>query len=167
VKQTVYIADANILIDLMDLGLGRLWTRYFDCVTTPEVLDEVVQDETNDENSWLLDSSCLRMAALTEVDALSAISLQELHSSLSYPDCTVLVCAQSEAGIILSGDGPMRKQAASMDIELHGLLYVLNELFKLGELSGSQASVACRRWQELNPRTPTSKCDAYCRRWTE
>lgn len=41
-KPVVYIADANILIDLLDPDLGELWTAHFTCVTTREVLFEDV-----------------------------------------------------------------------------------------------------------------------------
>ena len=59
----------------------------------------------------------------------------------------------------------MRKKAKQFGVRLHGLLYVLDKLVGLGELSPVEAVAKCRDWQELNPRTPTGKCDAYCARW--
>lgn len=164
-RETVYVADANILIDLIDLGLGARWTDHFRCVTSVEVLGEVEYDRDDERSAWLRDEERVGIHVLSEPQAKTAQDLQVGHAALSYPDCTVVVIAQRGDLTVLSGDGPMRKKAKQFGIRLHGLLYVLHELVALGELSPLEAVDQCRRWQETNPRTPTSKCEAYCRRW--
>lgn len=166
-RQSVYIADANVIIDLIDLGLGDLWSKHFRCLTSPEVFAEVEYVDEDDNAKWIKDPERLEVRSLTEEDTKHAVDLLEQHSALSYPDCTVISFALRMNLIVLSGDGPMRKKAPKLRIRLHGMLYILNVLVELEALQRSDAILACRNWQRLNPRTPTDKCDEYCRKWRE
>ena len=164
-KASVYIADANILIDLLDLQLGELWTSHFKCFTSVEVFNELVLEGSPDDHAWLFDPDSVEVRSLDEDKLSQAASIREAHPALSFPDCTVVVLARSESLIVLSGDGPMRKKAATLSIEVHGLLYVLDQLVQIGALPGKEAVQLCRRWQMINPRTPQKLCDKYCADW--
>lgn len=164
-RESVYIADANIIIDLIDLGLGDIWSRHFRCLTSPEVFAEVEFDENDEEANWISNPERLEVRSLEEADVTRALEIQETHPALSYPDCTVVSFAVRTELIVLSGDGPMRKKAPSLRFRLHGMLYILNRLVELEAIHPTDAIAACRNWQELNPRTPDKKCAEYCDRW--
>lgn len=164
-RPAVYIADANIIIDLIDLGLGWEWTDHYRCLTTQEVINEVEHDCENDAANWLSDSSRLEIRTLTSFEAEKVGKLHTRHAGLSYPDCTVVWLAQMSSLTVLSGDGPMRKKAPSLKIKVHGMLYVLEQLVALEAIGPSKAIELCQQWQQLNPRTPERKCAEYCNRW--
>jgi len=152
---------------LIDLGLGELWTEHFRCLTSVEVYDEVEQADANEKATWIEDPDRLEVRSLNDTDQDHASEVQKAHPALSYPDCTVIAFATRTKLIVLSGDGPMRKKATGLGIRLHGMLYVLRRLVEIEALLPADAIAACLKWQELNPRTPTKKCDEYCMRWGE
>ena len=164
-REAVYVADANVLIDLLDLSLGDLWTRHFRCVPSLEVFDEVESEGTLAELAWLLDAERVERRALAGDQLARAESIRTEHPGLSLPDCTVVVLAREAALPVLSGDGPMRRKSGLLGIEVHGMLYVLQRLVEREALPPQHAIRACRAWQRGNPRTPTALCNTYCARW--
>ncbi len=119
---TLYVTDANIFIDLHHAGLlDLLEDMGLDIATSSLVVDELNEQQQADINR-LIDRKSLeiRDISLTEIKALA------LPKGLSLPDRSVICLVLREHGILLSGDGLLRRTANKLKVETHGLLWLFD-----------------------------------------
>jgi predicted nucleic acid-binding protein len=83
------------------------------------------------------------------------------------PDLAALLLAQLEEAILLTGDGALRSLAEGNGIEVHGMLWVLEEMIQEGVLVSARAVRALETMLENGSRLPEAECRACLRRWTE
>lgn len=66
---------------------------------------------------------------------------------LSPYDCFSLALTESYAGaILLTGDRQLRRRATSLGVEVHGALWVADQIGRLGKKPLSELIVALERW---------------------
>jgi len=125
----IVVNDASCLIDLRK---GRLLPvlcclPYRFVVPLPIKVSELL-DFTPQE--WaLLDGSGMETYDLPPERVSDVFALKNQHSSLSANDCFCLVTTQcQENGILLTGDQTLRKVAMAAGVEVHGVLWIIDEL---------------------------------------
>ncbi len=72
-------------------------------------------------------------------------------TSLSLADCSVLYHAAELKGIVISGDGKLRKEAAAQYVEVHGTPWILSQLVRTTDISPSIAIEKMERLIAINP----------------
>jgi len=163
---TLLIHDANVLIDLisidlLDLALGLP----FGMVTTDLVLREI-----EDTEQALALASCIERGKIciitsTMKDMNTIVAYAGKCTCLSLADCSVLYHATVLNGIVISGDGKLRKEAKSQRIEVHGTLWVLSQLVRITGISPSVAIEKLERLMAINPRLPHKECQELLETW--
>jgi predicted nucleic acid-binding protein len=123
----IAVKDANILIDLELMGLIDLWLQLpFQTMTTSFVVQELRKGGHQQALGYI------RTEAIREVplDLFDLAGEIELHrgSGLSDSDVSVLFLAQQESALLLSGDGLLRETAYIQKIEVHGTIWILDQL---------------------------------------
>ncbi len=118
---TLLIHDANVLIDLisidlLDLALGLPFHM---------TMTDLVRREIEDPDQARALASCVERGKLgiitSTIQEMNAIaSSMERCARLSLADCSVLYHAAELDGIVISGDGKLRKEAAAQHVEVHG-----------------------------------------------
>lgn len=159
----VVIHDASVLIDLHRCGLLESWLT----VGVEAHTSDLVMLETTQPLQELVARGLLRVEHL---DVSGLLALREFQArqprSLSFEDCSVLSLAVQMEAALLTGDADLRKAAESESVEVHGLLWVLDELVGGAHLTPARAAAAM---QELlkNPRArlPKAECDVRLARW--
>lgn len=127
-KVEIVIKDACILFDLIDLGLlPSFYQLPLLVVTTPQVLDEIVDDTQLAEVNIYLVSGQLQVDHFGLFENI--ILITEAHPNLSFTDASVLEAATRREASILSSDKSLRKESGRRGIIVHGLLWVLEELY--------------------------------------
>ena len=58
----MYIANADVFIDLLDVRLRKMRTVHFSCLTPAKIFAEVEVEEADEEAKWLWDE---KVVALT------------------------------------------------------------------------------------------------------
>lgn len=120
---TVYVTDANIFIDLHYSGLLGLMPRLgLSLVTTQLVVDELNPSQQTDLQALVAENA-------VEICEITVEGIRDLHlpAGLSLPDRSVIYLAVRENGVLLSGDGLVRRTAGSFGLDVRGLLWIFDE----------------------------------------
>ncbi len=136
-KIEVVIKDACIFFDLIDLRLlSNFYQLPLTVITTPQVLAEITEDAQLEEVNIYLKSGQLQIDTIGQQDAIHTIF--ESNSRLSFTDASILETALRRNAAVLSSDNSLRKESSRQGLTVHGLLWVLEELYKQGfiELDG-------------------------------
>lgn len=128
----VVINDASCLFDLHKGGILRamLALPYSFRIALPVRRNEII---TIPEAEWAI----LEAAGLATVDVpgdafMEADSLKAAHAALSAEDCFSFVLARRTTGaVLLTGDATLRRVAAANGIDVHGILWIVDELVRL------------------------------------
>ena len=159
----IVIHDASVLIDLHRCGLLESWLAGgVEAHTSDLVMLEMTQP--------MQELAARGLLHVEHLDVSELVALREFQTrqprSLSFEDCTVLSLAIEMEAALLTADADLRKAAESASVEVHGLLWVLDELVAGAHLTPARAAAAL---QELlkNPRArlPKAECNARLERW--
>lgn len=159
----IVIHDASVLIDLHRCGLLEAWlTGGVEAVTSDLVMLEMTQPLKE-----LGDRGLLHVEQLGASGLLALRQFQESRPrSLSLEDCSVLSLAIRMDAALLTGDADLRKAAESESVEVHGLLWVLDELVSGARLSPVRAAAALHELlKDPRARLPRAECNVRMERW--
>jgi rRNA maturation endonuclease Nob1 len=166
--KTIIVYDANILIDFCKLGmLHELFLLGYTMYTVDWVFGELQAEQ---QNAYLpyIKSGQLNVGQLTEDMMKEVFTIKRQKAQLSQADCSVLVYARHQAGILLTSDMNLRKIALHLGAEVHGHLWVFDQMFEQGILSGKALTAALRRLnKEVNIwlNLPKEECEKRKNIW--
>ena len=156
----VVVNDANILIDLVKLGLEpHFFSLDMEFHTTNLILEELTEDQQ--AAIWpFVDDNRLTVYTCTIDDLLTIGQLETEKPALSTQDCSALWLAQRDRSLLLTSDNKLRKMAKTLQLDVHGHLWVFDKLVDTGSLS---VEVAVEKLFELcdhiNPKLGLPKAE--------
>ncbi|MCB1380029.1 MAG: type II toxin-antitoxin system VapC family toxin [Alphaproteobacteria bacterium] len=125
----VIVNDASCLIDLRK---GRLLPLMLKLPYRFIVPYPIRQDELLDFTAleWdMLEAHGLEVYDLLPEQVREAFAVKGRHPRLTAHDCMCLVTTRChDAGILLTGDRALRNAAQVHDVEVHGVLWIVDEL---------------------------------------
>lgn len=151
----VAVQDANILIDCVQLDLLDLVMELpYQFQTTDFILAEMTDPVSKETVQHLVDRDDIHVKEFTveEVEILGTRSNQ--YPGLSLEDCSAWYLAEKENGILLTGDGALRKKASQAGIEVRGSLWILSELLAEELITNETACLKITELNRLNSRLP-------------
>ena len=125
----IVISDTSCLIDLRKGGLlaGLLALTCRFAVPLPLFEDELL-DMSAREKTLVVESG-LEVWDLSGEQVERAGDIQRRNSALTINDCFAFVAAaDAQDSILLTGDGPLRQFASKQAIEVHGVLWAIDEI---------------------------------------
>ena len=147
----VCVTDANIWIDLHNADLldaafelGYTWR-------TPNI---VVRDEVLTVDRDLLVDLGLDVRTLSGEELNRILALNGRYPNPSPKDLSVLVVADEDDGIVISGDGPLRDAAKNEDMTFHGVLWILDRLVDEEIITEPRAAAALNAMLQQGARLP-------------
>ncbi len=157
----VYVSDTNIWIDFRNAGLlDALFSLPFTLCCTDFVLNEL-EDFQHD--------TLLARGLLVETldgDANARLfGLMAEHNNSSLADVSCYLLAQETGRPLLTGDGRLRKQAAHDGLQVHGALWLLDQLLEHALIQPAVATAALQTMLDHGARLPPSECHARLARW--
>jgi len=159
----LHINDANILIDICQLDLVNAFLALdFELYTTDFVFEELHIDQ-----QALFDNPSLRRITSTE-EALNIIySLTERFSGLSFEDCSVLHYAHQMNGVLVTGDGKLRRAAAEINLEVKGIIYIIEQI-KIQQILDTNTCIEkLTELRKVNSRLPMAEIDSRISLWRQ
>lgn len=163
----IIINDANILIDLVHLDLMNEFIKLeLDLKTIDVVFDELNDDQKIIIEAYINSKHIDLITIEKEEDFKSITSVFESNSGLSFEDCSVWHYANKLNGILLSGDGKLRKQAMANGISVKGILYVFDQLLLHKIISFEHAIEKIEQLYEINPRLPVTSKNERITDWS-
>lgn len=147
----IVITDVNVFFDLFELD----WEIH----TTDFVLNEIVYEEQIREFEEFARLNKLRVIKVTSEEVALIKQFELKRPNKSFPDKTALWHAKQMGCILLTGDGPLRKEAEFQRIEVHGSIWVLMQLLENEFINASQTIKLLNDLKKINSRLPKNEID--------
>jgi predicted nucleic acid-binding protein len=133
-----FILDTNICVDLFNGNLLESVLKLPDNFLLPDVILDELKEPTG--NSLI---SLGYKSLLLSSDAVQIVfQYAEQYTKPSRTDLFALAAAKTSITVLLTGDENLRKAADKEEVEVHGLLWLLDKLFDAQLLSGQQLNDA-------------------------
>jgi len=164
----IVINDANILIDLVELGLlNEFFTLGFEFRTNAAILSELFDYQKKELDPWIT-SGKLIVEVLDECELKEAATLAGSLAGLSLQDCTALIQVAKHTAILLTSDNKLRKYCHLHKTETHGHLWIFDLMVERRILSASAASKKLNELNiNVNPKLglPVKECRKFEVKW--
>lgn len=168
VTELVVVSDTNIFIDLIDLELYQEFMRLgYTVHTNINVLSEL----TNSRQIEIINSTggiiVEQFDTPNYIEDILQFFDERTRSGLSFTDCTVLYQGIKLSATVLTGDKKMINSAKEMDINVHGILFIFDQLVQSRLITHR---VACEKLEELfkrNNRLPKDEIEKRLKDWGE
>ena len=150
----IAITAANVFIDLFELELlPLLFELNLAIHTTQEVILEC--DKTQRiQLSTFVDKKQLHVHTLTDAQVKDLATLS-FSRKLSFSDQTMLWLAYQEKSQVLTGDEMIRKWCIKNDLEVHGILWVIDQFIKSDLLAPKDAILKMKLLMSLKTKAIT------------
>ena len=89
----------------------------------------------------------------------------QVKKGLSDADHSVIFLAELLSAMVISGDSLVRKTCLERKLEVHGILWLLDECISKDHLTPEQAHLKLTKLMEVNNRLPTKDCDERLEKW--
>lgn len=145
----IAVTDANIFIDLYDLGLTRsFFNLEFEIHTTSAVLFELYSEQQEILQAYQSVGKLI-IHNLKEQDFIEIYN-DSYPRSLSEADKSVLHIANKINACVLSSDKTLRNCAKNKEIEYHGMIWIFDKLVEAHILSKGDASLKLKQLVAIN-----------------
>ena len=159
--QQVYISDTNIWIDFRNAGLlDAMFDLPFQLCCTDFVLSEL-----QDFEPQALLQRGLMVHGLDESATARLFGLMTAHNNSSLADVSCYLLAQETGHPLLTGDGRLRKQAMQDGLQVHGALWLLDQLVAHKVTAPDVAAKGLKRMLARGARLPHAECVGRLRDW--
>lgn len=163
----VVISDSSCLIDLRKASLLEAFLRLpYELLIPNTLFDEELFKFSAAQKKTLLRGG-LKVVELPGEGVLRAREIVGEFAHLSIHDGFAYALAESRPGcILLTGDGPLRAFARKRKIEVHGILWVIDELhaYKISTTATLHAALQVLA-NDSTVRLPQHELTAYLRRY--
>lgn len=137
-KVKIVVTDANIFIDLYDLGLTKsFFNLELEIHTTYSVLYELYSEQQEILQAYQ-SVGRLFIHNLQERDFVETYN-ENYPRSLSEADKSVLYVANNLNACVLSSDKTLRNCAKNKDIEYHGMIWIFDKFVETATLTPQEA----------------------------
>jgi hypothetical protein len=121
----ILVSDTSVLVDL---ERGGLLEPAFGCDLTMIVPDILYERELHDHNGQYLRALGLGVVGLSPSELELAQAIRTERRALSLPDCFALSCATRQQHTLVTGDGALRSEATARNVNVVGLLWLLDQM---------------------------------------
>lgn len=158
----ICVTDANIWIDLHN---ADLLDAAFELEHTWRTPDMIVDDEILTVRRDLLVELGLDVRTLSSDELNRIPPLNRRHPRPSPTDLAILVVANADDGIVVTGDGPLRSAAIEEGLTVHGVLWILDQLVERDVVPPDRAAAAMNAMIERGSHLPERPVQNRLRRW--
>lgn len=161
----IAITDANIFIDLIKLEiLHFLFEIELEITTTLEVFQEL-HDWQQNKLQYFIDNSQLKLHIFSS-EEWSLMQNLTKTKGLTMEDITIAFLAKQTGAIVLSGDNPLRKYCTQQQLEVRGILWLLDTFLLRSHLTQVQAKEKLIFLLSYNDRLPAHECTQRLHQWS-
>ena len=161
------VQDACILFDLLDSGLWHHWSKLgIETVTTDLVVNEITDPTQKGLFDSFRDQGGITVIQLAEEQLAEVVLINtELSGGISLPDSSVLYLAIEKKAALLTGDSALKKKALQKNIQVRGILWVLDTLVSKNIIASSTAKNKLKDLINAGCRLPPEECNKRLNMW--
>ena len=159
-----YVTDSSVWISLKDGGFLE------DALKLPfnwSVPDVVLEEELEDPSGTWLESQGVHRCELPGSQVGKVVQMAARYRNPSRCDLFALVQAKEGGRVLLSDDGPLRKAACTEGVEVHGTLWVLDQMLTYGVIDKPRAAKGLRLMLKKGSRFPEREVESRLRLWED
>jgi predicted nucleic acid-binding protein len=163
----IVVNDACLLIDLIDIDLFDAFLQLgFQAHITSSVLNELENDIYEKPIRKSIGNKTLLLHKLMAEDQKEIEKLMKAHSAkLSESDCSCLHLARKINATLLTCERLLTQTARSLKIEVHGSLWVLDQLISASIITKYTARKKLTALMTINNRLPKDECNKRLKQW--
>lgn len=136
----IIVNDANILIDLVELQLlPQFFALKFEFFTTTLILEELLDEQRVQLETYITQEILIAEEMSTE-DLEAIKTIEKSKPRLSQQDCSAYHQATSKQGTLVTSDNVLRKFAIATNIDVHGHLWIFDQMVAQNTLTPITAS---------------------------
>ncbi len=161
------ISDANIFIDLFAI---ELIDCFFKLNLVLHTTDLVISELDFEEQTILMAYSERGLLTIKKLDDKELDELKETaiaSRKLSKPDVSIYAYAKALDAMILTSDRPLRKEAEAKGFEVHGVLWLFDQLINQSIITQPIAVEKMTELMRVNTWLPKNECMKRIEKWKE
>lgn len=162
----IAINDANLFIDLFEIHLiDSFFLLNLEFHTTSLILAELDPNQLTYIQKFVeIGKLKIREISIAEIETFKNLPVQT--QKLSINDLSLYFYAlELKECMILTGDNRLKKEAEKIGFEVHGVLWVFEELVKYDFLEAKKASEILELLKRINLWLPIKECDRMIEKW--
>jgi predicted nucleic acid-binding protein len=146
----VLISDASVLIDIEQSGLtSAMFTLPYQFAVPDILFVEELAERHARLSQFGLVIKPMNSELITE-----AYLLHQKYPKPSVNDLLALVLAKHENSQLLTGDKDLREVAKKFDVEVHGTIWLVQQLIQYGKITAEDANSAFQHMKDSGSRLP-------------
>ena len=134
--------------------LNQFASLSYDLYTTDFILEEVNQKQKEKINKVISDDKIILIITSQIEDFQGIYDLLAISSGLSFEDCSVWYYSKKMDGTLITGDRKLRKIVERNEIEVRGIIFILDEILSQGLISFDIAIEKIKLLYKINDRLP-------------
>jgi len=154
-KMLHIISDASVLIDI---EYGELTSAMFSLPFQFAVPDTLFVEELSEKHSHLLQFGLISKTMSGELVA-EAYGLHQKYIKPSVNDMLALTLAKHEGCQLLTSDKALREVATQLNVEVHGTIWLVDQLLHHNKITVEVARDAFHRMKNSGSRLPWSEVE--------
>lgn len=159
------VNDANIFIDLFDIDLLQM---FFELNIELHTTDLVINELDPEQKLPVLEKAArgkITVKKFSEDELDEIRKLEKKRGALSIQDWSVFYYAKQMNVMILTGDNTLRKEAKSKGFEVHGIIWLLDQMVSQKTIKSKQAIEKLEALMKINQRLPKKDCEEKIKEW--
>ncbi len=162
----IAVQDANVLIDLEIAGLFDMWFQTgIETHTTDLIRAELEKGGHAQALAYFMSGQVVEHAlSFEEIMAVSELE-REVGSKAKFNDCSVLYLAMKLDAMLISGDKPLRKAGKERCVEVHGTLWIFDQLVERLLITGKVAASKLEHLRSQERFLPEAECQIRLKLW--
>jgi predicted nucleic acid-binding protein len=163
----IIVSDSSCLIDLRKGSLLEIFLRLpYEFLIPNTLFEEELLKFTDAQKKMLIDGG-LKVIDLPGERVLRAQQVVRQAPRLSVHDGFAFALAESRPGcILLSGDGELRKLALEHNVQVHGILWILDELHRCQLAAASRILTVLTAFSaDMTAHLPRKDLGSYIKRY--
>lgn len=163
----IIVNGTNIFIDKFSIGLLQpICDLPYKIHTVDFVVAELIDDEQRQAFDELVDDGKIIVNSFTAQEVIEIVAEHSsVSSNLSIPDCSVCYYAKKHNVPMLTGDRRLRHHAEQLSIEVHGILFLFDELVAHSVITSTDAAKKLEALMTLNSRLPQAAIRERIEKW--
>lgn len=160
----IIITDTNVFFDVISIkALPEFFALDYEICTTDFVVNEILQSEQEELINSFIRSRKLSILQLTEDEVEEIRTFKTVRFFKGITDKTVLWKAIKLKCLLLTGDKKLKKEAEDHNIEVHGSIWVINQLIETKIITKIEGIKLLEMLREVNGSLPSDEIEKMIR----
>jgi predicted nucleic acid-binding protein len=163
----VVITDVSVFFDLYKIqALPEFFALDWEIHTTDFVYNEIIQEEQKEVFEVFERSRQLTVLNFSLDEEIEVREFKTNRVMRSIPDKTVLWKSMQLGALLLTCDEKLRKEAVDQGIEVHGSIWVIEQLVEMKIINKHRGIRLLENLKLTNNRLPMKEISILIKRWT-